>query len=223
MSLSLKIVLAATLLTLLIKSSATVFTLVAHPYVKTCFSDMFPDNESIAIKYEVDTNLVLEPNDKKVSSLESDVNKVAKAVHHYVYDQKGNRIGHTKSSSQDILAHTTFQKDKLTICAENTSKYTLLIHYNITVGVSNNDHDRVPDKGHLKQYQEDLERLEDLTDLMATDNGMALDKTRSRYFSSDNLPSTASKFAAIALAFIIILKVLQIMYLRHRLRMKKIL
>jgi len=184
---------------------------------------MFPDNESIAIIYEVDTKQTLDSINKKTDNLEEDSQKIEKAIQHFVYDQKGNRIGHAKSSQHDIFTHTTVDKDILTVCAENTSNYTLLIHYNITVGVSNNDHDRVPDKGHLRQYEEDLERLEELTESMSSENSLVLEKTRSRYFSSDNIPSTASKFAGITLAFIIVLKFLQIAYLRYRLRMKKIL
>jgi len=215
-------ILAALVLFSCASASVTTFSMMARPHGETCFTEVFPDKESIAIEFYIEENNYIDDPHKNKQKQDVPSYVGNNPVRHIFRTDDGNVLAKIDSNEDPIFTHTTLRKDVITVCADNISEKSLLIHYNITVNVANNDHERVPDKDHLRLYERDLEDIEELTEAMATENTLVLQKTRSRYFSSDNIPTSASKFAAIALATIVIAKFLQVVYLRNRLRVKKL-
>ena len=205
-----------------VSASVMTFSMMARPHGETCFTEIFPDKESIAIEFYIEENYYTDDPHKNKQKDDIPTYVGNNPIRHLFRTDNGQILAKIDSTDDHIFTHTTLKRDVITVCADNISEKSLLIHYNITSNVANNDHERVPDKDHLRLYEKDLENIEELTEAMATENSLVLEKTRSRYFSSDKIPSSASKFAGIALAAIVIVKFLQVLYLRNRLRVKKL-
>ncbi len=205
-----------------ISASETKFGMMVRGLGKTCFTEIFPDRESIAIEFSIQENTSIDDPHKAKPAYEGELAyDGSNPIRHTFHTQDKKLLASIDTPDDHLFSHTTIDKDVITVCADNISKKSYIVNYIITVNVANNDHERVPDKDHLKLYESDLEKIEEITDNMASDNSLVLEKSRSRYFSSDQIPSSATKFAAIALSFIVLVKFLQVVYLRNRLRTKK--
>ncbi len=205
-----------------VNGSVMTFSMMARPHGETCFTEIFPDKESIAIEFYIEENNYIDDPHKNKQKSEVPSYNGNNPVRHIFRTDNGHLLAKIDTTEDHIFTHTTLKRDVITVCADNISEKSLLIHYNVTSNVANNDHERVPDKDHLRLYEKDLEEIEELTDAMASENSLVLEKTRSRYFSSDKIPTSASKLAGVALAAIVLVKFLQVLYLRNRLRVKKL-
>ena len=201
--------------------SFTTFSMQAHSNSTTCFREFYPEKESIAIHFDIaETPLQNIPFELQ-ESLKS--NPVKALISHNFYDSKMHSIGAIHSTSQDVFTHTTLNKDIISVCVTNKALFDVVIQYNITLNVLNNDQERIPTKDHLKLYEAELVKIEGLTEQMVSENNLVLMKTRARQFTSSAILDSTSQFAGYAIAFILGIRGLQIWYLKNKLRNKKIL
>ena len=201
--------------------SFTTFSMQANANSTTCFREFYPEKESIAIHFEI-TEIPLQNIPQEFhESLKS--NPIKALISHNFYDAKMHSIGAIHSSSQDVFTHTTLNRDIISVCVNNKAFFDIIIQYNITLNVLNNDQERIPNKDHLKLYETELIKIEGLTEQMISENNLVLMKTRARQFTSSAILDSTSQFASYAIAFILSIRALQIWYLKNKLRNKKIL
>ncbi len=87
----------------------------------------------------------------------------------------------------------------------------------------NNDHSRVADKSHLKQYEQDLNTLAELTQELNSNNVVVLKKSKNRKIETLKLTGLVSTISGIAIGVIILIKILEIFYVKKKLKDKKLL
>lgn len=186
-----------------------------------CFKDFYPEKESIAVHFKI--------QDFNQASLSSEIQSYLAShplhtlVSHRFFDLRGKMIGEIQGVDLDVFTHTTVGRETIKVCATNGFMLDTVVTYNITVNVLNNDHERLPDKDHLKLYEADLARIEALTEQMSSENAQVLSRIRARQFSSDAIYDSTSRFAVYAILFILGLRGLQILYLKAKLKSKKML
>ena len=204
---------------LLINSTAQfiTFALFAKPHTKSCLREFFPENESVAIHYTVHEGNVEARASKNTTA------PTHKYIHHYFYNNKGKELGAIKSKEEDVFTYVTTENEIIAICVDNFASVPVLVEYNITMNIYNNDHSGVPDKNHLRLYDEDLTLLEELTDQMLSENKLVKQRSNQRFINSKRVSNTADKLAAFAVFFIFLIKIAEIVILKSKLRQKKIL
>jgi hypothetical protein len=186
-----------------------------------CFKDFYPEKESIAVHFKI--------QDFSQGSLNPEAQTILAAhplhtlISHRFFDARDKMIGEIQSVDLDVFTHTTIGRETIKVCATNGFALDTVVTYNITVNVLNNDHERLPDKDHLRLYEADLNRIEALTEQMSAENAQVLTRIRARQFSSNAIFDSTSQFAVYAILFILGLRGLQIWYLKAKLKSKKML
>ena len=193
------------------------FALFAKPHTRSCLREFFPENESVAIHYSV------HEGSKESAAARNVTAPVHKYIHHFFYNDKGKELGSIKSKENDAFTYVTKDNEILAICVDNFAPVPVLVEYNITMNIYNNDHSSVPDKDHLRLYDEDLTLLEDLTDQMVSENKLVRQRSSQRFVTSERVSSTAGKLAVFAIFFIFLIKIAEIVILKNKLKQKKIL
>lgn len=197
------------------------FSLLVPANRTACFRDFYPEKESIAVHFQLQDFPVGSLRPELVTYFAS--HPLASLVSHRFTDGRGRLLGELQASELDVFTHTTVGREVLVVCASNAAPADVVVSYNLTVNVLNNDHERLPDKDHLRLYQAELRRVEALTAEMSSNNAQVLTRARARQFSADALFDSAGRLAFAALAFILGLRALQLCYLRAKLRSKKML
>ena len=208
-------------------SAYIAFSLIAKPHTKSCLREWFPENETIAVYFDIEEGEPEVTGQAEQPGHTGDVKAVPAEQHNYIhhtfYNGEGKQLGKVDFIRKDLFTHVTKEKDIITLCVDNYSPDSVKIHYNITMNIYNNDHSRVADKNHLRLYDEDLTKLEELTDQFEALNEMVVSKTRNRAWYSEDISSLATKLSGWAILFIFIVKMLEIMFLKRKLKQKKIL
>lgn len=199
----------------------TTFSMIVPSNQTICFHDFYPEKESIAIHIKVEDI----PKDRLQPHLQEALSQapLASFIGHYVFNSKGEQIGAILAEHSDIFTYTTVFKEMLNVCATNRFLTDVIITYNITVNVLNNDHERIPDKDHLKLYEAELQKIESMTEQMISENNFVLMRTRTREITSSLIMESTVKFTGYAIAFILAVRGLQVWYLKSKLRTKKLL
>lgn len=117
----------------------------------------------------------------------------------------------------------TQESEVIEFCVDNKGRMPILLEYNITMNVYNNDHARVADKEHLSMYEQDIVELEKLTREMEDENVTVVKRASDRKLKTGSINSLVSSIGGIAVIFIILVKSFEILYLRKKLKDKKML
>ena len=70
----------------------------------------------------------------------------------------------------EIWTYVTKESEVLEFCVQNLNQMPLILEYNITMNLYNNDHSRVADKEHLSMYEQDINEMEKLTKKLEDEN-----------------------------------------------------
>ena len=132
------------------------------------------------------------------------------------------KIGESLRMS-DPFTYVTIDNEVLTFCVDNYSPNPIVIEYNITMNIYNKDHFRIADKDHLKKYELEINNLEELNNTIEQDNISVMRRSKERKIRVESFGGVVSKLAGISVVFIIILKILEILVFRKRLKDKKML
>lgn len=199
----------------------TTFSMIVRANQTICFHEFYPEKESIAIHFKVEDipSDRLQPKTQEVLAQAP----LQTFIGHHIFNSKGEQIGAILAEHSDTFTYTTVFKEMLNICATNRFVMDVIITYNITVNVLNNDHERVPDKNHLKLYEAELQKIESMTEQMIGENNFVLMRTRTREITSSLIMESTVKFTGYAIAFILAVRGLQVWYLKSKLRSKKLL
>lgn len=191
------------------------FAIQIPPNKMSCLKEWFPDNESIAINFDI---LSEKNTHKKIKKKSKKYNEII----HTFFNEKKELLGKVEYQ-REPWTFVTHEDEIITLCANNTSVESVIIEYNITTNVYNNDHSRVADKSHLKLYEQDINDLEELTKSLVSDNRIVYERTKNRQIKISNLSGMVAEFSGLGILFIIMIKVCGICYLRRKLYQKKML
>ena len=221
-------------------NTSITFALMVVPQMKSCFREWFPEGESVAISYEVEDQSNLGqtgkiPNPSRNRNLRQNAQNPNYGnpqmnsqkpnftlIHHFFFDAENQKIGELLPAQKDTFTYVTHKPEIISICVENYGNLPILVHYNISMNVYNNDHSRVATKDHLRKYEEDILDLEEITNEMINENKMISDLVRKRFSNVGNVSGMASTFAGFAVIFIFVVKLSEILFLRKKLQDKKI-
>ncbi len=126
------------------------FSLFAKAKTKSCFSEWFPENESVAIHFNVQNSSKIIQNQRYA---QQNYLKDYSQVYHHLFDMDKKEIAKINSVEKQVFTYVTKKREILTICVDNYAPRSVIIAYNITMNIYNNDHSRVASKEHLKQYE----------------------------------------------------------------------
>ena len=214
--------LAILLLVHSLSASFSHFVVISNPGKIDCVREFFPANETIAFHASINKKLTAEYYsaiyDESVVISELFFTQLNVTF----MDSAGRVLGQHSALSSDVFTHYTAEQDLIAICVSNNSTTTILVEFNVTMSVLNNDQAKIADKENLHQYEEDLQKIEELTMLMTSENNMILSKSRQRFNFSEGMLYLASKFSVIAVFFVLVVKLMEVVYLKNKLREKKI-
>jgi hypothetical protein len=195
------------------------FAIQLQPNSRSCLKEWFPQNESIAVNYDI---LVPSQSDDNNFDKLPPIAEQYQMLQHSFFSENRDLLGKI-DNEKETWTYVTHQDEIITFCANNLSPSSIIVEYNITVNIYNNDHTRVADKTHLKMYEEDIVELEKLTLQLSSDNNIVRERTENRKIQIAVLGDLVSKLTGLGIIFIIFIKVCAIFYLRRKLYEKKIL
>lgn len=192
------------------------FAIQIPPNKKSCLKEWFPENESIAVNFNI-----LSETENDYKQIKKKSKRYSSIVHTFLNENK-ELLGKVEKK-KETWTFVTHKDEIITFCVDNKSVQNVIIEYNITTNIYNNDHSRVADKEHLKLYERDILDLEGLTEGLVSDNKIVVERARVRKIKISDLGGVVAEFSGICIFFVVVVKVCAIFYLRRKLYQKKIL
>ena len=110
----------------------------------------------------------------------------------------------------------------MTVCFLNVADFDVGVYLRIAKNVDHNDHSKLPDNSHLEDYEKNFEKMDVVTQFIQKEQKIFIDNQIKKVFSVNELKSTNSKLMLYAILAVIIVKAIEIYFIRHKLSSKKV-